>query len=383
MMIAESLLARNPIYEDFFQREAPRLARTARCMADRFRRGGRLLAFGAGAQATDAQHISVEFIHPVIVGKRALPAIDLSNFLGSHVETLFRAEDIVVAFGTPQAEPAICAALLCARRIGAMTCALPGNLGDYFVERFSPDAFLHQEMLEILYHTLWESVHVYLEHDDLTAHAGESSFLYPFLDSARQLADPAGDVAQSIRMKVEEDAQLRRETARQAAYIEQACEAIAAALQKGGQLLIFGNGGSATDANDFAFDCVQPPPGLRSIPALSLAAEPAVLTALANDVGNDAVFLRQLIAHARPHDVVIAISTSGGSRNLIAALEEARRRELTTVALLGYDGGEVCRRKLADYAIVVPSDYIPRIQEVQASIYHVMREALEEALPHA
>jgi D-sedoheptulose 7-phosphate isomerase len=84
-----------------------------------------------------------------------------------------------------------------------------------------------------------------------------------------------------------------------------------------------------------------------------------------------------LIAHARPEDIVFAISTSGSSRNVIVALEEARKRRMLTIALLGYDGGEIRRRGLADVSIVVQSDYIPRIQEVQASIYHVMREALE------
>jgi len=89
-----------------------------------------------------------------------------------------------------------------------------------------------------------------------------------------------------------------------------------------------------------------------------------------------------MIAHARPGDVAIAISTSGGSKNVVAALEEARRGGLATIGLLGYDGGEIVRRGLVDTAIVVPSDYIPRIQEVQASIYHVMRDA-EEALSRA
>src|SRR5205823_3726429 len=123
-----------------------------------------------------------------------------------------------------------------------------------------------------------------------------------------------------------------------------------------------------------------PPDGMCPVPALSLSSEPAVLTAIANDVGIDAVFLRQLIAHAGSEDVVIGISTSGGSRNLLACFEEARRRKLLTIALLGYDGGEVVKRNLADVAIVVRCDYIPRIQEVQASVYHVMRQCLEDVL---
>jgi D-sedoheptulose 7-phosphate isomerase len=113
------------------------------------------------------------------------------------------------------------------------------------------------------------------------------------------------------------------------------------------------------------------------VPAISLSLEPANITALANDVGTEVIFLRQLIAQARPEDVAIGISTSGGSRNIVMALEEARRRGLLTVALLGYDGGEIARRGLADHPLIVASDYIPRIQEVQASMYHVMRDLLE------
>ncbi len=105
--------------------------------------------------------------------------------------------------------------------------------------------------------------------------------------------------------------------------------------------------------------------------------EPANITAVANDVGTEVIFLRQLIAQARPEDVAVGISTSGGSRNIVMALEEARKRKMLTVALLGYDGGEILRRNLADFPIVVQCDYIPRIQEVQASVYHVLREMLE------
>ena len=121
----------------------------------------------------------------------------------------------------------------------------------------------------------------------------------------------------------------------------------------------------------------MPPAGFKPIPAVSLSMEPANISAIANDVGTDLIFQRQLIAQARPNDVAIAISTSGGSKNIVAALEEARKRDLLTVALLGYDGGEVLRRGLADFPVVVRSDYIPRIQEVQASIYHLMREMME------
>jgi len=148
-------------------------------------------------------------------------------------------------------------------------------------------------------------------------------------------------------------------------------------VRHGGKLILFGNGGSATDANDWAIDCVLPPAGYHPIPAVSLSLEPANITALANDIGAEVIFLRQLIAQARPGDIAIGISTSGGSRNIVMALEEARKRDMLTIALLGYDGGEILRRGVADIPIVVSCDYIPRIQEVQASIYHVIREELE------
>jgi len=222
-------------------------------------------------------------------------------------------------------------------------------------------------------------VHVFFEHRELGYDVGESAFLYPFLGQEKQpTGDLVAEVAASIRMKVQDDAKLRARIAReQADEISTTALAIRSRLLRGGKLILFGNGGSATDANDWAIDCVLPPSGYRPIPAVSLALEPANITALANDIGTEVIFLRQLIAQARPQDVAIGISTSGGSRNIIAALEEARKRELLTVALLGYDGGEILRQGLAEHCTVVHSDYIPRIQEVQASIYHIIRETLE------
>jgi D-sedoheptulose 7-phosphate isomerase len=234
-------------------------------------------------------------------------------------------------------------------------------------------------MIEMLYHVLWESVHVFLEHRELGHDVGQAGFLYPFLGQEKQeTGDLVSEVAASIRMKVEDDSRLRAQVAReQAEAIASTALAIHERLARGGKLIIFGNGGSATDANDWAIDCVLPPSGYRPIRAVSLSLEPANISAIANDVGTDVIFLRQLIAQARPEDIAIGISTSGGSRNIIMALEEARRRNLVTVALLGYDGGEIKRRGLADFPIVVQCDYIPRIQEVQASIYHIIREMLE------
>ena len=377
--VEELLLGRNELYRSFFSREAVRLAEACRQMSERFLAGGRLLAFGRGPYSTDAQHVSVEFVHPVIVGKRALPALDLSLLFPIWLDVLSRPEDMVMGFGPPEGDREVEAALRAATTRGALTFALPGSQAAYAMQPATESAFLHQEMIEILYHTLWETVHVFFEHRELGHDVGDSEFLYPFLGREKQwTGDLVSEVAASIQMKVEDDRALRaRVSQEEAERIGSTAIAIHDRLTRGGKLIIFGNGGSATDANDWAIDCVAPPGNWRPVPAVSLALEPATLTAIGNDVGIEVIFLRQLIAQARPDDVAIGISTSGGSANIIAAFEEARKRNLLTVALLGYDGGEVRRRGLADFPIVVRSDYIPRIQEVQASIYHVIRELLE------
>jgi D-sedoheptulose 7-phosphate isomerase len=376
--IEQGLLARNRVMESFFAKEAHRLADACREMSERFLRGGRLLAFGRGPYATDAQHVSVEFVHPVIVGKRALPALDLSCAFEPWLQTLLQPDDIVIGFGPPEGDPEVWAALHMARQRGAMTFALPGEEGSYFTFAASRNSFIHQELIEILYHTLWETVHVFFEHRELGHDVGDAGFLYPFLGKDKQeTVDITGQVAASIEMKVRDDSVLRARVAEQEAEsIANAVSAIRERLRHGGKLLIFGNGGSATDANDWVMDCVSPPSGYRPVPAISLSLEPANLSAIANDVGTELIFQRQLIAHARPNDIAVAISTSGGSKNIVMALEEARKQNLLTVALLGYDGGEVLRRGLADFPLIVRSDYIPRIQEVQASIYHLICELL-------
>ena len=377
--IEERLLARNPIMEEYFSGAALKLAESCREMSERFLQGGRLLAFGRGAYATDAQHVSVEFVHPVIVGKRALPALDLSLSFRPWMEAVLKAEDMVMGFGPPDGDHQVSSALASAHSRGAMTFALPGPSGSFVLAPPTRDPFIHQELIEVLYHTLWETVHVFFEHRELGHDVGQSEFLYPFLGRNKQeTKDVVSQVAESILLKVRDDSALRERMAREESeQIGNAVLAMMERLDRGGKLIIFGNGGSATDANDWALDCVDPPRDYRPIPAISLAMEPANITAVANDIGTEVIFLRQLIAQAHPQDVAIGISTSGGSRNIVAALEEARKRKLLTVALLGYDGGEVLRRKLADWPVVVHCDYIPRIQEVQASVYHVMREIFE------
>jgi len=377
--IETRLLLRNEIFEHYFSAEARRLAEACREMSERFLHGGRLLALGRGPYATDAQHVSVEFVHPVIVGKRALPALDLSLLMQPWLDAIVRPDDMVMGFGPPEGDPGVWSALQSAQNQGAMTFALPGPSGRYVLKAATQDAFMHQELIEILCHTLWETVHVFFEHRELGQDIGQTEFLYPFLGKQKQETSAVvDDVAASIQMKVYDDKLLRTRLAREESEaMAGAALDIHSRLQNGGKLILLGNGGSATDANDWAIDCVMPPAGYHPIPAISLAMEPAVITAMANDVGIEVIFLRQMLAQAQPNDVIIAISTSGGSRNVVAAMEEARKHNLMTVALLGNDGGEIYRRGLANHPIIVRSDYIPRIQEVQASAYHVLRDTLE------
>jgi D-sedoheptulose 7-phosphate isomerase len=379
------LIRRNGTFESFFEVEAPRLAQACHEISRRFLAGGRLLAFGNGSAATDAQHVSVEFVHPVIVGKRALPALDLGPDFERHLPVLLRSEDMVMGFAFPEADESVERTVGAARERGALTFSLTGEAGEYSFAPPDRDPFVIQEVFEVLYHVLWETVHVYFEHREQGHDVGNSSFLYPFLGKGQQpLGEVVREVQDSMLQKMQEVNSLRVAAAEsETRAISEMAVAVSERLERGGKLIAFGNGGSATDANDLVSDCVDPPPGFGKIPAVSLSAEPANITAIANDIGTEAIFARQLIAHARPEDVAVGISTSGGSANILAALAEARRRGLLTVGIVGYDGGKIVAERLADHAVVVRSDYIPRIQEVQASIYHVLRGVLERRMARA
>jgi D-sedoheptulose 7-phosphate isomerase len=373
--------------ERFFAAEAERLARLCHLMAERFARGGRLIAFGRGPAArSDVRHVAVEFVHPVIVGKRALPAIGLAaegGDLASQVDLLARAQDIAIAFGAADdgGEAARAVELLRAR--GCLTIAFSPAQAEWELEPPTADPAIRQELVETLYHVLWELVHVFFEHRGLLegrherrAHdAGASSFLYPFLaEREHNLDEVIEDVRRSILMKAQEIAELRAQTLSENA--ETLCAAAAAArerLEAGGMLMALGNGGSATDAMDVVADFRASGAG-RQWPALDLTEDPAILTAIANDIGTDAIFSRQVIAYGGDRDILLALSTSGNSSNVIEALSEARRRGVMTIAMVGYDGGRVAAERLADHVVITRSEHIPRIQEAQASAYHVLRE---------
>ena len=266
-----------------------------------------------------------------------------------------------------------------ARERGCLTIAFARAGAEWEFVPPSDDPAVVQELVETLYHVLWELVHVFFEHRGLlsgrserrTHDAGASSFLYPFLDEREDKLEPVvDDVRRSVLIKSAEIGELRAQTLTEnETTLAAAGAALRLAFERGGKLLALGNGGSATDAMDAVADFRSA--GRR---AIDLTEDPAILTAIANDIGTDAIFSRQVIAYGVAGDALLALSTSGNSANVISALDEARKRSMVTIALVGYDGGRIGSEGLADHVIVTRSEHIPRIQEAQASAYHALRE---------
>jgi D-sedoheptulose 7-phosphate isomerase len=128
-------------------------------------------------------------------------------------------------------------------------------------------------------------------------------------------------------------------------------------------------------------DFIGPPAsaGWPSRAALDLTSDTATITAIANDIGTEAIFARQIIAHGRPGDALIALSTSGNSLSVLDGLTQGRRQGLVTIPLVGYDGGRIASERLADHVVITPTQHMPRIQEAQATAYHLLRELVEVA----
>ncbi|MEY9928760.1 D-sedoheptulose 7-phosphate isomerase [Catenulispora sp. GP43] len=415
--------------------DADAIAEACLAVARAFRAGGRLLVFGTGTAATDAQHVSVEFMHPVIVGKRALPAFSLAadsatvsglaQTLGPdavfahQLRVLGRAQDIAVGVCGDGDSPAVVQGLAAARAAGMTTVALIGGDGGRIAEhgladhRFvvrSDDHRVVKEGHVTLYHLLWELTHAYLEQPHAldsgaragaptTEAAGGIGELYPFLYSGTaSLEALTAEVAASARAKIAEIVALRRAVGQAEAGSLAACaSALAQGFSQGATLLAFGNGGSSSDAQDIVHTFLDPGPGPGSgagtgastgagtsttaLPALCLTNDTAVVTALSNDVSFDVVFARQLQAVGRPGDLAVAVSTSGGSANVLAALAAARKSGMTTVGFAGYGGGKMAEPGLVDHLFAVPSSSVHRIQEVQTTLYHVLWEQVQRELP--
>jgi len=432
----DRLAERARVLRAFLEAEQDSLARACHAMARALARGGTLIAHGTGAAATDAAHVAVEFMHPVIVGKRALPALaPASDPTGAaSLARLAHPDDIALALAHGPAGNATAGFLAEARARGLLTIAFTGagarSEADFALAVDSDDPFVVQEVQETAYHVLWELVHVFFEHpglleercltcgdvgvearvvalagsaatveragaredvavdlldrvavgDVLLCHAGvalekvpepdPTGFLYPFLDEAEDDLDRVlADVRASTLRKGVDATALR--AAIDLAAIAACAGGVRARLERGGRLVAFGNGGSATDAQDVAGDCLA-----LGWPALALVNDTATLTAVANDVGAESLFARQLIPLARPQDVALAISTSGSSPNIVAGLEQAHAQGALTCAIVGAGGGRVAELPWLDHLLVVGGDYVPRAQEAHATAYHLLLEAI-------
>jgi D-sedoheptulose 7-phosphate isomerase len=161
--------------------------------------------------------------------------------------------------------------------------------------------------------------------------------------------------------------------------VVRAAEMMIDSLKNDGKILVFGNGGSAADAQHIAAELVNrlnrdhPP-----IAAIALTTDTSIITSIANDTSFDELFERQVLALGRPGDVAFGISTSGNSRNVLKAVDAARRNGIKTIGLSGKDGGELALR--ADLTIIVPSNSTQRIQETHITIGHILCELIEDSL---
>ncbi len=179
-------------------------------------------------------------------------------------------------------------------------------------------------------------------------------------------------IHESIRLKEETLKQCTRD-------IERSVDAIVASLKSGGKLIVFGNGGSASDSQHIAAELVgRFKKERKALCAISLASNTSLLTALANDYGYDVTFARQVDALAGKGDVCLGISTSGKSRNVLEGVVSAKKLNAATIGLLGGDGGSI--KSHCDISIVIPSKDTPRIQECHMMIGHIICELIEDRI---
>jgi len=187
------------------------------------------------------------------------------------------------------------------------------------------------------------------------------------------------DIAQELR----DSAALKLCVAEtQGPIIQAMLECVWESMQQGGKLLLCGNGGSAADAQHLATECMVRLEVERApLPALALTTNTSLLTAAGNDHGFETIFARQVAGLGRPGDVLLAISTSGNSLNVVRAVEAAQQRGLHTLGLLGKDGGRL--KDMVHIALVVPSSNTQRIQEVHITVGHILCGALERRILRA
>jgi D-sedoheptulose 7-phosphate isomerase len=185
--------------------------------------------------------------------------------------------------------------------------------------------------------------------------------------------------AQAVAGTLQDAARVHEAACSAAGAVVAAVDVLNAALGRGAKVLIFGNGGSAADAQHFACELVgRFLRERRAVPAIALTTDSSTITAVANDYGFERVFVRQIEALGRPGDVAIGISTSGASANVLAALQCAKTRGLTTVAFTGGGGGPI--GAAADVHVNVPHELTPRVQEVHRTLIHAVCDLVEQQL---
>jgi D-sedoheptulose 7-phosphate isomerase len=187
------------------------------------------------------------------------------------------------------------------------------------------------------------------------------------------------EIKANIASEIQESISVKNDLARAASeQIAEAATAIVACLRGGGKLIVFGNGGSASDAQHMAAELVGRYALKRqALAAIALTTNSSSLTAIANDFGFEEIFARQLEALAKPQDAVLAISTSGNSPNVLRALETAKTLGLKKIGLTGNEGGKL--RDLVDISVIVPSTSTPRIQEAHTLVIHILCGIVENS----
>lgn len=207
--------------------------------------------------------------------------------------------------------------------------------------------------------------------------------LYPFLHGTGQEKRQLGEaLLESVRRKAEDSVTVKRAFfADNAQRIAAVAEALADIFRRQGRLFVMGNGGSSCDAAHIAVEFLHPvTTGRPALPAINLAGDNAMLTAVGNDVGFGHVYVRQLHALARSGDALIGVSTSGNSDNLLKAFATAKQLGLLTIGLAGHEGGAMAQSGLLDHCLVVSSDSIHRVQETHVALYHILWDLVHTLL---
>jgi D-sedoheptulose 7-phosphate isomerase len=199
------------------------------------------------------------------------------------------------------------------------------------------------------------------------------SHLYPFLQGEAKKDDRQA-LLDSIKQKASDSINVKQQFFSEHGESLLACaQALAQAYINKGRLFTMGNGGSSCDASHLAVEFQHPvTAGRPALPAVNLSMDMAMISAVANDVGVEHVFVRQLSAHAQAGDVLAGFSTSGNSKNLMAAFAKAREMKVVSIGFCGGDGGQMRSSGLLDHCLCVPSDSIHRVQEVHVAIYHIL-----------